>query len=134
MAHELMRQRARDVGDREPEHHLLEWRRVSGLEPLADELADFFARDFFRFDFFPDLDRGIGGIAGAKCRVEFFQRRLREIDQLDLNFRLVTQCSPSTTSSDRGTNIMPRMSDSHAGRSGLRTVVDSQIASLAARA
>src|SRR5579862_5127472 len=89
MAHELMRERARDVGDAEPENDLLERRGVAGLEAIGDELANFFVSDFFGFDFFPDFDRRIGRIASAERRVEFFQRLLRVVDQLYLHFRLI---------------------------------------------
>ncbi len=44
---------------------------------------------FSDLNFFPDFDWRVGGIAGAKRRVEFFQRLLRVVDQLDLHFRLI---------------------------------------------
>src|SRR5208282_3024878 len=89
MADELMRQRARDVRDSEPENDLLERRSVPGLQPLGDELANRLAGNFLGFDLVPDFDWRVGGIAGAKRRVEFFQRLLGVVDQLDLHFRLM---------------------------------------------
>ncbi len=85
--------------------------------------------DFFGLDFFPDLDRSFGGIAGAKRRVEFFQRRLREIDQLDLNFRLVTHVSPLRHVDNIGVRILCHECATRTPpRFGLRTAVDRRIA------
>src|SRR5579875_126861 len=58
---------------------------MAGLEPLADKLADLLVADFPGFDFFPDFDRRLGTVAGAEGGVELFERRRREIDQLDLH-------------------------------------------------
>ena len=52
MADELMRERARHAGDREPEHDLLERRGVAGLEALADELAHALVADLLGPDLF----------------------------------------------------------------------------------
>src|SRR5208282_5040926 len=89
MADELMRQRARDVGDPEPENDLFERRSVAGLQPLGDELANLLVANFLGFDLVPDFDRRVGGVAGAKRRVEFFERLLGVVDQLDLHLRLI---------------------------------------------
>ena len=73
-----------------------EGRGVAGFEALSDELADFIVANFFGFDLFPNLDRGVGRIAGAERRVEFFERRARVIDQLHLHYRLIIHRDRST--------------------------------------
>ena len=61
---------------------------MAGFEPLSDELANPVMADLFCFDFLPDFDRSVGGVAGPKGRIELLQRRPRVVDKLYLHRRL----------------------------------------------